>query len=224
MQPYFLPYLGYFQLIAAVDHFVVLDDVQYVKGSWINRNRIRMGSEVQWFTAPVRRTSSSAPLQDIRYADNKAAFGRLAASLRTSYARTAGGPKLLAALEPMIRETSGQSLVSANVYLLQAVCALLDLPQTPVWHFASQLKFVSRREQRIAEVGKYLGAQTYINLPGGRSLYSQADFGDSIELRFISIRVPHRQSMELSIVDRIAHSGVAAVSNIVGPNGYVVDM
>lgn len=201
----------------------MLDDVQYVKGSWINRNRIRMGSEVQWFTAPVQRASSSARLNDIRYADNKAAFGRLAASLRTSYARTAGGPSLLSALGPIIKETSGQSLVAANVRLLQAVCALLNLPQTPMWHFASRLEFASRREQRIAAFGKYLGAQTYINLPGGRSLYSQADFGDSVELRFISIRIPYRQPIELSIVDRIAQSGVPVVSNIVGPNGYVVD-
>ena len=223
MQPYFLPYLGYFQLIAAVDHFVVLDDVQYVKGSWLNRNRIRMGSEAQWFTAPVQRAQSSDLLQDIRYVDDRAPFGRLAASLRTAYARTKGGPELLTTIAPLIQDMPGRDLVSANVELLQGVCDLLGLPNSPKWHLSSDLGLDSRRQRRIAEIGQLLESSTYINLPGGRNLYSQADFGDSIELRFISIRESHRQDVECSIVDRIALCGGASVTSILSPTGYTID-
>jgi WbqC-like protein family len=55
MQPYFFPYIGYFQLIAAVDVFVVYDDVQFIKNGWINRNRILLNKSASWITLPVER-------------------------------------------------------------------------------------------------------------------------------------------------------------------------
>ncbi|WP_340643645.1 WbqC family protein, partial [Phenylobacterium sp.] len=53
MQPYLLPYIGYFQLIAAADVFVIYDDVQYMRGGWINRNRILLNGAPHWLTLPV---------------------------------------------------------------------------------------------------------------------------------------------------------------------------
>src|SRR5687768_9759783 len=53
MQPYFFPYIGYFQLLRAADTFVVLDDVQYIERGWVNRNRVLIGSEAKWLTFPV---------------------------------------------------------------------------------------------------------------------------------------------------------------------------
>ena len=53
MQPYLFPYIGYFQLIAAVDTFVVYDDVQFIKRGWINRNRLNVGGAASTFTVPL---------------------------------------------------------------------------------------------------------------------------------------------------------------------------
>ena len=65
MQPYFFPYLGYFQLLAHVDVFVVYDDTQYVKQSWINRNRILEHGVAAYLTLPVaRREPSPADLRE----------------------------------------------------------------------------------------------------------------------------------------------------------------
>src|SRR5690242_7195515 len=57
MQPYFLPFLGYFQLIQGADIFVIHDDVQYIKGGWINRNRILVNGAPSWITIPVLKAS-----------------------------------------------------------------------------------------------------------------------------------------------------------------------
>ena len=58
MQPYIFPYIGYFQLIKLVDKFVIHDDVQWIKGGWINRNRILINGEAQYFTIPIRKGSN----------------------------------------------------------------------------------------------------------------------------------------------------------------------
>jgi WbqC-like protein family len=58
MQPYFFPYIGYFQLAACSDIFVFHDDVQYIKGGWVNRNRILRDGQPRWLTLPVRKAAS----------------------------------------------------------------------------------------------------------------------------------------------------------------------
>ena len=53
MQPYYLPYIGYWQLLNAVDKYVIYDDVNFIKGGWINRNRILNNGVVQYFNVPM---------------------------------------------------------------------------------------------------------------------------------------------------------------------------
>ena len=64
MQPYLFPYLGYFQLMRAVDRFVVYDDVAFIKQGWINRNRILINGQPSYFTVPIKHASSFAPIHD----------------------------------------------------------------------------------------------------------------------------------------------------------------
>src|ERR1700691_6729763 len=71
MQPYFLPYLGYFQLIAAVDLFIVYDNIKYVKSGWINRNRLCRNGEAATFSLPLKHASDSL---DVRERELAAAF------------------------------------------------------------------------------------------------------------------------------------------------------
>src|SRR5882724_10468265 len=67
MQPYIFPYIGYFQLIAAVDHFVIHDDVQWIKSGWINRNRILANNQPGYITLPVRSGSSFLNINEREY-------------------------------------------------------------------------------------------------------------------------------------------------------------
>src|SRR5690606_21145752 len=65
MQPYLFPYLGYYQLVHAVDGFVFYDDVQFTKGGWINRNRILLEGRAHRFTVPCRRASHEDRIRDV---------------------------------------------------------------------------------------------------------------------------------------------------------------
>ena len=67
MQPYFFPYIGYFQLMAASDLFVVFDDAQYIYQGWTNRNRILINGTAQWITMPVAASSHELPFLDREY-------------------------------------------------------------------------------------------------------------------------------------------------------------
>ena len=65
MQPYFIPYLGYWQMMAEVDVFVVYDDVQFVKRSWITRNRMIVANEPSWISLPTKKTSQKSAINTI---------------------------------------------------------------------------------------------------------------------------------------------------------------
>src|SRR6266498_1735594 len=70
MQPYLFPYLGYFQLIHAVDRFVVYDDVAFIKQGWVNRNRILINGQPSYVTVPLKQASSFRQIRDIEIDDS----------------------------------------------------------------------------------------------------------------------------------------------------------
>src|SRR5689334_6809649 len=88
MQPYFFPYIGYFQLIAHCDVFVLHDDVQYIKGGWINRNRILINHKAEWITFPVLRAAHHRTIKDRYYSSDPKDRDRLLRRIVGAY-RTA---------------------------------------------------------------------------------------------------------------------------------------
>ena len=70
MQPYFMPYIGYFQLIKAVDKYVVYDDVNYIKGGWVNRNNILVNGEKKMFTITLKGASAYKHFNEIEIGDD----------------------------------------------------------------------------------------------------------------------------------------------------------
>jgi hypothetical protein len=100
MQPYLFPYIGYFQLIAASDLFVVYDDVQYMKGGWVNRNRIQVNGAATWLTLPVEKASYRESIAARRYVDDPAVRHRLVKTIELAY----GSAPHFAATMPLVRE------------------------------------------------------------------------------------------------------------------------
>ncbi len=64
MQPYFFPYIGYFQLINTVDEFVVYDNIEFTKKGWINRNRILVNGKDEYITLPIKKDSDFLHVKD----------------------------------------------------------------------------------------------------------------------------------------------------------------
>lgn len=71
MQPYFFPYIGYFQLIQAADKFVFYDDVNFIKNGWINRNRILLNSQPAYITVQLKGASSFKQINHVEFTDNR---------------------------------------------------------------------------------------------------------------------------------------------------------
>ena len=167
MQPYLFPYRGYIDLIASVDKFVLYDDAKYMKGKFINRNYFP-----ELFTFRLKKHSDYAKINELSFFDvgeDKKIFKRKFPNL---------SQKALGYVEML---SHGYSLNHNIFRTLKKICE--DLGISTPFHFASEYphgKFV----QGVLDIVRALGGDTYVNLPGGRSLYNQEQFGE-IKLDFI---------------------------------------
>ena len=87
MQPYLCPYIGYFQLINAVDVFVFYDDVDYIKNGWINRNRILMNGKSHYITVPCRKASSNKLINSIQYDSTTKDYRKIVKTIKQAYGK-----------------------------------------------------------------------------------------------------------------------------------------
>jgi len=190
MQPYFLPYIGYFELMRQVDLFVFLSDVQYIRQGWVNRNRIRSHQQpFQYLTVPVQAAARTTKIQDMRIRPGW--LPRHLKMLQHEYGKYPDCAKILEFYETLD-------------FFEQISC----LAQHTVRWVAERFKFpcqivssadisTSVRARRLVDICHHFNADTYVNLPGGRSLYSQAEFGD-VRLQFMP---PTAYENKLSILD-----------------------
>jgi hypothetical protein len=186
MQPYLFPYLGYFQLINAVQRFVIHDDVQYIKGGWINRNRILQNGNASMYTFSLKKASSYALINEREFSDHflveKNRFLRV---LYAAYKNAAYRDQVLSLVEDVldIKETQ----ISKGITLgLMKICDYLNI-DTPFLISSEILKNNNTKgEERVLELNHSLSASIYINTIGGGKLYSKERFAhENIELRFL---------------------------------------
>ena len=224
MQPYFLPYIGYFQLIGAVDQFILCDSLQYSRGGWINRNRMLMNGRARMFTLPLRKASGFSEISGRMIADG---FDRdkLLHLFRVAYHRAPFFPGTDALLESILRNPE-QNLFRFVHASIAAVCSHLGI--------ATHLRMLSdipighglKRLERLFAVCDAVGADAYVNAIGGMSYFSQEAFAErGIRLSFLKPEpVAYEQSGGafvpwLSIVDLLMFKGPEEVRELVS-TGY----
>ena len=88
MQPYFFPYIGYWQLINAVDKFVIYDDVNFIKGGWINRNKILVNGQARYINLQMHKASQNKLINEIEVLGNKVYNKKLLKNIESSYKST----------------------------------------------------------------------------------------------------------------------------------------
>ena len=184
MQPYFLPYLGYFQLIHAVDAFVVYDDIQFTKRGWIRRNRILTGNQPSWITLPLEHDSDYLDIRQRRIAST---FDRdkLLRRIRASYERA---PRFASTI-PLIAEIVG--FESANLFdflfhSIECVCARLGIGTRLIVASTLPVDASLRKQDRVLAIARACGADGYVNPVSGEALYSRAEFAaHGITLEFL---------------------------------------
>lgn len=188
MQPYIFPYIGYYQLIAASDRFVVYDDVNFIKQGWINRNNILMGGKASMFTVPLSDQSSfklicETKVDPRRYESWKQKFCR---TLEMNYSKAPYFEPAMAVVKDVL-DTKTEYIGEIAARSLSAVCDYLRLPfnATVSSHQFAHTRHLSGAGRVKAICGE-TGATVYINAAGGTELYDKADFAASgLELYFL---------------------------------------
>ena len=191
MQPYFLPYPGYFQLVAAVDAFVIYDDIKFTKQSWINRNRLLASGEAEIFTVPIAKGSDALDIRDRELAaDFPAQRAKLERRIEAAY----GNAPFFHTVMPVVRAclaTPEANLFRFLHHTLETVLNHLGV-RTPM-HISSALGVprALRGQDRVLATCAALGATEYVNAPGGRALYDDASFRRAgLRLTFLQPRIP----------------------------------
>lgn len=190
MQPYLLPYLGYFQLIAAVDCFVIYDTIQYTKKGWINRNQMLRNGAATLFSIPLQKGSDFADVRDRSLADAYDPV-KFCAQFAGAYRKAPEFVRIMPLVEKIAHHPS-PNLFDFIHAALRLCCDHLCI-ETPI-RVASQVEggsHVLTGVDRVIDICHRVGATTYVNPPGGRALYDAGTFArQNLTLKFLQPRLP----------------------------------
>ena len=182
MQPYFMPYIGYFQLMKAVDKYVVYDDVNYIKGGWANRNHILINGEKEMFTVTLQKASQNKLFNEIVIGDD---FKKLMKTLQMNYSRAINFDQTMVLMERIISFPNKQLAVFiANSF--REILSYLSVETEILMSSETPKDNSLRGKDKIIQICEILGADTYYNAVGGKNLYDQEEFREhGITLNFV---------------------------------------
>ena len=189
MQPYIFPYIGYFQLLNAVDHFVFYDDVNYIKGGWINRNKILVSGEASLFTIPLEKASSFSEIKAINIHPilYQKWLKKFIQTLNQSYKKAPFFNDVFPIIKNILEPSKINSIGNLSIKSIIEISNYLQLEKK--FHISSE-KFSDRKgkdkTERLLYILNDLECEEYINPIGGEKLYSRDDFkAENIKLNFI---------------------------------------
>lgn len=187
MQPYFMPYIGYFQLINAVDKFIFYDDVTFIKQGWINRNQILINNQAKMFCIPLSNASSHVLIKDVLISESayqkwKKSFLN---SIFFSYKKAKNYSKINNLIEKIL-EKKPEKISELAIKSVIEVAQYLNLKtEFEICSDVYSNTYLSG-QNRVLDICRREKATTYINPFGGMELYSQSIFYEkNIELFFI---------------------------------------
>lgn len=186
MQPYFWPYLGYFQLLYAVDQYVVYDNIEYTKKGWINRNRYLCGGQWKYFTVPVAKGSDYLDICEREVAANFDR-GRLKNQIQAAYAKAPYFKDIFPLFCKCV-DCPEKNLFNFLYFSIKEIAAYLEIDTKIIVSSELGAGQELRGEDKIFAICHKLHADTYINAAGGRTLYQKWEFQrEGIRLQFLEM-------------------------------------
>lgn len=185
MQPYFMPYIGYFQLINAVDKFVVLDDVNYINKGWINRNNILLNGKPHLFTIPLEGASQNKKIGDIKVSTEHKWKEKLLKQIELNYKKAPFFSAGFSLFEKTIH-SGYQKIAELNCNAIKMICEYLGITTTIVSSGSGYNNQHLKGQERILDICRQEQANNYINPIGGTELYDKTLFlSKGIQLNFL---------------------------------------
>lgn len=184
MQPYFFPYIGYWQLLGAVDKYVIFDDVNYIKRGWINRNQILYQGKVKFFNVYLKGVSQNKYINDIEVSDNGLNHKNLRI-LQEAYKKAPFFDDVYPIIEKIICQKE-KNLARYNGFLLKVVCEYLEIKTKLFYSSEIEKDPKLKGQKKIMDICKKLCATEYYNAIGGQKLYDREYFvANGMKLYFL---------------------------------------
>ncbi len=217
MQPYFFPYIGYWQLIHAADCFVLFDDAQYMRHGWINRNRIlKPGGGWQYIIVPLGKHSMTESIKNVRAHPDQRWKELIIAQLAHYKKRAQFFVETNDIVRNILFGNADRSIVAINLSAIKQLCTHLGITSEVL--VASEQNFDYSRVGGAAEwslrIAEQLGASEYVNPVGGAELFNlENSWSGSIKLSFLkSQEITYSQQgafePSLSIIDVLMFNGI----------------
>lgn len=212
MQPYFFPYMGYWQLINAVDKYIVYDDVAYIKGGWIARNNILLDGKKHLITLPLKNSSSFRNIDEIEVTEDRIAINKLMKTLKAAYAKAPYYGEVMPMIENIILRNKSIALLNYNAII--QINKYLGVNTEIILSSTLEKESTLKGQDKVIYINKMFGGDIYINAIGGRELYNGRDFmKNGIELKFLKMGdIKYAQYKKefvpgLSIIDVLMFNG-----------------
>lgn len=217
MQPYLFPYIGYWQLINAVDTFVIYDDVNFIKQGYINRNSILSNGKSQIITLELIGASSNKIINEIEVGNNRE---KLLKTIKQNYTKAPCFDKVYPIIENIINQNE-KNLAKFIGYSLERICEYLEVDTKFIYSSNIKKDNTLKAQDKVIDICKNLNAKKYINAIGGQELYSKEIFRkNDIELNFLKTELVEYKQFKndfvpyLSIIDILMFNSKNEIKNM----------
>lgn len=193
MQPYFFPYIGYFQLINSVDKFIFYDDVQYITGGWINRNKILINNEAKYITIACKSASQNKLIYEVEHALDDRKRGKLTKKIKFTYSKAPFFDSIFPLFKSVINE-KGKTIAELAIRSITESCDYLGLDTSFKKSRDNYNNIELDAADRLIDICKQEGMTNYTNAIGGMELYDKGYFkANGVSLSFLE---PQKTSYE----------------------------
>ncbi len=221
MQPYFLPYIGYWQLINLVDQFVIYDDVDFIKGGYINRNSLLVNKSNFLFTLSLKKSSTNKKINEIFLGDINF---KILKTIKQSYKKAPFFNDVFPLIEDIFCYEE-KNLALFISYSLKKISKYLNIDTEFIFSSSLNYNKESSAENKVINICKILNSNNYVNSYGGLFLYNKDNFiKQNIVLSFLKTnKYSYRQFKNpfvsnLSIIDIIMFNDIIDTTKLL--NNY----
>lgn len=185
MQPYFAPYIGYWQLLNAVDTYILYDDVNFIKGGWINRNRIMVNGEVKYFNVPMKGASPNKRINEISVNKDRTIIAKNLRVIDAAYKKSPYFEEVRSLIEEIF-EIDEDNLAKFVTNSIRVFCNYMQISTKIVLSSDVDKCKADTPEKQLISLCKMFNADEYYNAIGGQDLYSFDHFKENdIRLCFL---------------------------------------
>ena len=220
MQTYFVPYIGYWQLMNAVDKYVIYDDVNFIKGGWINRNRILVNGEAKYFNIPMLGASPYKHINEVGVNNDEKLIDKNLRIIEGAYKKAPYYEQVYSLIKEILTcKKENLALYIENSF--KVICKYLNIHTEFIISSELEKDCSLKGQEKVLSICGMLGATEYYNAIGGQQLYSFSDFKEqNISLKFLQTKeIVYKQFQNefqpnLSIIDIMMFNSVEQIQEM----------